>query len=64
MDTEKLNVSFNAKHLHDDAGTEPRSATPSPEKKKPRTMTRWTTTSGQRVHKARLALSLGDSTLS
>ena len=64
MDTEKLNVTFNAEHLHDDAGTEPRSATTSPEKKKPRTMTRWTTTSGQRVHKARLALSLGDSTLS
>ena len=35
-----------------------------PEKKKPRTMTRWTTTSGQRVYKARLGLTLGDSTFS
>ena len=49
-------------YINLDTKTEPQSATTSPEKKKPRIMTRWTTTSGQRSCKARLALSLDNST--
>ena len=59
---EKIKVPSNAEHINLDDDTEPQSATTSPEKKKPRRMTRWTTTSGQLSCKARLALSLDNST--
>ena len=60
---EKIKVPSNAEHINLGAETEPQSATTSPEKKKPRRMTRWITTSVQHSCKARLALSLDNSTL-